>query len=134
MAITGSCLCGAVRYEVTGEPQRALNCCCKDCRKAGGGLFHYGIVIAEDDFKLLSGQLSAYETTADSGNKITRYFCPTCGSGIYNDPSVLPGIVVLRGGSVDEGALLPPTIELFAESKPEWIEVTSIEHSFPRAR
>jgi hypothetical protein len=134
MALTGSCLCGAVRYNVTGEPRRALNCCCIDCRKAGGSLFHYGVVVGREEFKIVSGRPSVYETAADSGRKIKRHFCPTCGSGIYNEPEALPDDVVLRGGSIDSGELLPPTLELFAESRPGWVEITSIERSFRRSR
>ncbi|MEJ2380636.1 MAG: GFA family protein [Gammaproteobacteria bacterium] len=34
--LTGSCLCGSVQYEITGEPKRFYHCHCSRCRKASG--------------------------------------------------------------------------------------------------
>ena len=133
MALNGGCLCGAVRYEVNDAPSGAMACFCKDCQKAGGA-FHYGVVVPRGAFKLLSGELTAHVATGDAGRTVTRHFCPVCGSGIYNEPEILPDIVVLRGGTLDEPCDVAPTRELFARSKPDWIEVTSIKQSFESVR
>jgi hypothetical protein len=133
MALNGGCLCGAVRYEVTEAPTGAITCCCRDCQKAGGGLFHYGVIVPRGGFKLLSGELSAHVATGDAGGTITRHFCPVCGSGIYNEPEILPDVVVVRGGTLDDPSAFPPTRELFARSRPDWVEITTIKQSFSGA-
>jgi len=78
MVVTGSCLSGAVAYEVRGPFTRFLQCHCSRCRKAGPLLS----AVAMSDFKLLSGE---NEMTDYQFNKraIRHPFCKTCGIESY---------------------------------------------------
>ena len=77
---TGGCLCGAVRYEVRGEPARAANCHCDDCRRATGASFATNIFFREEDVVILKGTTKRFSHKADSGNTMIKEFCPDCGS------------------------------------------------------
>ena len=91
---------------------------------------HYGILLPEAAVKL-EGELTSYEKVADSGKKITREFCPTCGSGVTNRLEMAPGMIVVKGGTIDEVADRPkPTFALYTDSQCAWL--TSDLRSFER--
>ena len=72
---TGSCHCGAVRYEVTmTPPQKAVACNCSHCARAGWLL----AFVPADTFTLLAGedQLQEYQFNR---KHIHHLFCRTCG-------------------------------------------------------
>jgi len=119
MKLTGGCLCGAVRYEFDGDPRMVFLCHCGDCRRHGGSLLHYGILVAAEALTI-EGELKAYESKADSGRSITRKFCPTCGTGVANTMQLAPGMVSLKGGTLDERGPAP-TFEVYTESKTPWL-------------
>lgn len=123
MNLSGGCLCGAVRYTSTGAPYRQFVCHCRDCQRSGGSAFHVGIAVPRSGFTLTAGELSAYETAADSGRKIVRRFCPKCGSGVINEPEVWADYVVIRAGTLDDPAAADPTLELYARSRLPWLTI-----------
>jgi hypothetical protein len=71
---TGSCHCGKVRYEVTGDFKAAMSCNCSICSRTGALLSF----VPESEFKLLSGEdaLSDYQFNK---HRIHHLFCKTCG-------------------------------------------------------
>jgi len=79
---TGSCLCGAVTFEVEGLLDRNDACHCTQCRKWSG---HYsaGADVPRSALKFRTGEekLSWYRTT-----KARRGFCSICGSSLIFDP------------------------------------------------
>jgi hypothetical protein len=54
--ITGSCLCGSVRYEINGKFGPALNCHCSMCRKMTGAAFRSRVAIPAGNFRWLAGE------------------------------------------------------------------------------
>ena len=71
---TGGCRCGAVRYEVRGEPHTVGLCHCTRCRSETGSAFLYYGDWAADRFAV-TGEFRTYEG---------RSFCPTCGSRLFH--------------------------------------------------
>jgi hypothetical protein len=130
MELSGGCLCGAVRYRVSSDPLMVFYCHCRDCQRHGGSLLHYGVMVPEAAMKL-EGELASFESSSDSGRKITRRFCPTCGTGILNVLELAPGMVVLKGGTLDDEATRPrPSFEVYARSRSAWVATTEVK-SFP---
>jgi hypothetical protein len=79
MAVTGSCHCGATRFELDFTPTHALRCTCTFCTKRGA-LWTY---CQPDQFRLL--------TPPENGKVYARrhpenrhFFCPDCGCGTYS--------------------------------------------------
>jgi hypothetical protein len=111
--ITGGCLCGAIRYEIEGEPFRIANCHCDDCRKATGSAYATNIFFQEDQITLLQGTLKIFEHTADSGNTMFKEFCDTCGSQVLAGGSMRPGVKTVKVGSIDDASFVIPDVNLY---------------------
>lgn len=97
MAISGSCLCGAVTYQVTSKVSDVVHCHCVTCRKAHGAAFSSVAFVAAAGFRLAGAKgLSSYESSPGK----TRFFCKKCGTQVYAKRDNAE-YVVLRLGSLD---------------------------------
>lgn len=114
----GRCLCGAVQYRVQGEPLVARICWCQVCQKISAN----GTVNAMFPTSALgvSGETAHYSSVADSGNVITREFCPRCGCHLYAGSSANPHVRVLRIGTLDDPSSVRPTLNIWTASAPAW--------------
>ena len=79
---TGSCLCGAVRFEVEGDLPGPDACHCSNCRKHSG---HY-FVSADVPRSSLTIYGEDHVTWFQSSDKVRRGFCSTCGASLFWDP------------------------------------------------
>ncbi|MGH8866188.1 MAG: GFA family protein, partial [Burkholderiales bacterium] len=80
--LNGSCLCGSVRYEISGPLEGALNCHCSMCRKAHGAAFRSRAGIRAKDFRWVSGEELITWFESSTGNH--RGFCSRCGSPLLS--------------------------------------------------
>ncbi len=111
---SGGCLCGAVRYTVAGDPVRVANCHCDDCRKVTGASFATNVFVKEEELTIESGVTKSYQHQADSGNTMTKKFCPECGSQIFSVGTGSPGMVGIKVGSIDDASGIKPQITVYA--------------------
>lgn len=76
----GSCLCGAVSYELKSDPKAVTHCHCSMCQKQHGAAFATYGSVPRSDFMYLAGEelLGCYSSSAT----VTRKFCRRCGSNI----------------------------------------------------
>lgn len=119
-AVTGGCLCGAVRYAHDG-PVGPANCChCADCRRCTGGPFGISIRVEIARFRITEGAPRGFTKTADSGNPLTRHFCGDCGSPIYTAAPRHPEHVYVKAGSLDDPALVRVEREAWTQSRVPW--------------
>jgi hypothetical protein len=125
MHLEGGCLCGAIRYTSSGEPFRQFVCHCRDCQRSGGSAFHIGIAVPRDGFHLAQGELQTYDSASDSGRRIKRRFCPTCGSGVLNEPDVWSDYVVIRVGTLDDPSVVAPKQELYVNRRARWLSIAT---------
>src|ERR1700691_4999051 len=90
LAITGGCLCRAVRYEVKAEaPLGARYCWCRVCQYLGCGAGAVGTLFRKDDVTV-SGPLRDYVCQADSGATMHRRFCTQCGTQVFSEAEERP--------------------------------------------
>jgi hypothetical protein len=115
---TGSCLCGAVRFEVEGPLAPIQLCCCGHCRKAQGTAFAANIPVASEAFRLLSGQAKLKEHRASPGKR--RVFCGVCGSPVFSQRDETPQVLRLRAGLLDEPVEARPAFYFHTASKAAW--------------
>jgi len=130
----GGCLCGAVRYECSGKPRAVTYCHCPDCRKAVGGAFSVGVAVDARALKVLAGETRGYTKTADSGNRITREFCPQCGSPLFTKVNAYPHIVWIKAGSLDEPESVRPTHQIWTQYAVTWAHIDDDLPSFSKGR
>lgn len=120
MSIKGSCLCGAVTYEVTAPFQFLGNCHCSLCRKAHGAAFVTWGIVPRDAFRWTAGEDFVQWYESSPGN--TRGFCGRCGSSLASAHSGVVGEVAIGTVEGDPGAR--PAEHIFVGSKAPWYEIT----------
>lgn len=119
-AIEGGCLCGSVRYEITGPLLDADHCHCSKCRRQHGAAFATYAGFNPDDFKWVSGEnhVKVYETPAGGG----WCFCTECGSSLAGTKDGRITNVTL--GTVEGDPGVKPGSHIFVGSKAQWYEIT----------
>ena len=117
-SITGGCLCGALRYEATGEPTFAGYCYCADCRKASGGgsIGFMGFPARAVRFR---GPARPFSSPALRG-VATRNFCPTCGGLVFGGVVGESDSHTIYAGSLDEPSHFRPIMAIFNRDRPDW--------------
>lgn len=119
MAITGKCLCGAVRYQVNATPVLVRTCWCRVCQFIGAGSATVNAIFPSAAFAL-EGAVSIYTSVADSGNVMHRRFCPACGTHVFGTTDARSDIVVVRVGTFDDPELVRPAVTIWTSSAPSW--------------
>jgi hypothetical protein len=116
---SGGCLCGAVRYEFSGEPRDVVNCHCGQCRRFHGHIGAY-TALARNDFKLLEDSgLEWYR----SSKWARRGFCAGCGSSLFWERNDAPSISI-SAGSLDQPTGLRTVRHVFVADKADYYEIT----------
>jgi len=119
MAIEGGCLCGAVRYQITGLLYDASHCHCSMCRRQHGAAFATYAKFNPDDFRWISGEdlVKVYETSSGSG----WCFCSECGSSLAGTDNGKVTSVTL--GTVQGDPGIRPESHIFMGSMAAWDEI-----------
>lgn len=127
----GGCLCGAVRYWVTAEPISMRLCWCRDCQYLAAGNATANVVFPSDAITI-TGVLSDYTGTADSGNVMHRKFCSTCGTPMFSQAEARPHLIIVRAGTLDDPEQVRPIASIWTESAPSWACIHQNLPQFPR--
>ncbi len=117
--LTGSCLCGMVQYEVSGDCSNMLHCHCRLCRKSHGSLFATFTAVKKEYFKFMKGE--SHIKSHGFSEHLSRNWCDICGSTL----PFLEGENV----SIPAGTLIDPCEakvmgHIFVASKAPWYEIT----------
>jgi hypothetical protein len=120
--LSGSCLCGGVRFEVTEPFRRANHCHCSLCRKHSGT---FGLTqgrVAREGFRLLAGEelLRVFHPREGTAVKI---FCSVCGSSLFGGSWPEGDEVSIRLGSLDGDPGIRPQNHSFLGSRAPWDEL-----------
>jgi hypothetical protein len=130
----GGCLCGTVRYRVTGTPIRTNVCHCTFCQRRTGSAFGFIAYFKQEDVEITRGILKAYEHRSDESNRrLQMEFCPTCGTTVTLTVEALPGARGVAGGTFDDPSWLK--IERFSwmRSAQPWVIVPPGVPQFPKS-
>ncbi|MBS0330598.1 MAG: GFA family protein, partial [Proteobacteria bacterium] len=82
VTLNGSCLCGAVRYEVVGDLQRFYHCHCSRCRKSSGTGHATNLMLANARILFSHGEALLKRYKVPDAERFTRQFCSECGSSV----------------------------------------------------
>ena len=119
---TGTCLCGAIQFEVNGPIRDVGNCHCSICRRLHGAPFSTYAQVSADDLKLHAGRDRV--RTYRSSEQVERSFCDTCGAHFTFRWDGLPGALWIAAGLLEDDPQLRPRHHMFVGSKASWHEIT----------
>jgi hypothetical protein len=119
--ITGSCLCGTVRWAFDAPLDMLVHCHCSMCRKNHAAAFSTFAGGPADALRWISGQSAAVTYTSSAQGH--RTFCGTCGAKV---PAVVAEgqMAFMPAGNLEGDLGLKPQMHLFAGSKAPWHEIT----------
>jgi hypothetical protein len=120
--LSGSCLCGGIRYEIDAALGPVTNCHCSRCRKASGAAFASNASVPAASFRFVAGAELLKEWESSPG--VRRCFCGRCGSPILKRHDARPETLRLRLGTLDTDPGVKPSRHIFVGSKAPWVEIT----------
>jgi hypothetical protein len=118
-AISGGCLCGAVRYTATADPMVVRACWCRVCQYFAAGNATINLAFPKEAVTI-TGKLQDYPSTADSGRRMHRRFCPACGVQVSSESEERPSMIVIRAGTLDDTSIARAQAAIWTKSAPAW--------------
>lgn len=119
--IKGSCLCGKIRFQISGDPFSLSYCHCSRCRKAAG-VFSAVLIGKAEDLSITAGQHQIAKFTSDLDSKFERCFCKNCGTSLGDMAS--GDVYVIAASALDDDPKMRPSVHIHTSSKPDWYEIT----------
>ena len=119
--VIGSCLCGAVEYEVEAKLKRFYFCHCAQCRKLTGTAFAANIQSEPVDVHWIRGGDEVRRYDFAGKGSYSKVFCPHCASPMpfLNERG---DTLYIPAGSVDGETGILPNVNVFWEDRAEWVE------------
>jgi hypothetical protein len=116
--LSGGCLCGAVKFEITGHFQHFYLCHCSHCRKDSGSAHAANLFSTTATLQWMSGQEATKQFTLP-GTRHSKCFCQHCGSALPNR-QMDGALLVVPAGCLDSDISIRPDAHLFTASKANW--------------
>lgn len=123
---SGGCLCGRVRYQFTGDPLMVAACHCRHCQRQSGTAFSLVCVVTDDQYRQ-TGETRVFQDKGDSGAAVYRHFCAHCGSPILSVAGILPGLTIIKAGTLDDPSPWRPMAEAYCDTALPWLPVLAAE-------
>jgi len=109
MKLTGGCHCGAIRYEVEGDPLTHALCHCSDCRRHAGAPMVAWTMYPDTALTVTQGTPTVYQSSENG----RRQFCAACGTSLsYANAATLPGLIDIQSGTYDEPEAIPARVQI----------------------
>ena len=120
-AATGGCMCGAVRYELTGTPISVIHCHCLSCRRHTGAPVVTLVGAKKDQVRFTTGERGIYASTPGVG----RGFCGQCGTSLTweGDGEELGPLIEIHISTFDDPSQFTPASHIHCDERLAWFEV-----------
>lgn len=115
----GSCLCGAVAYEIDDLPGPAVLCHCRTCRKAHGSAFKVGTPVQKEAFRWTQGDAERRGYESSPGKQ--RWFCSRCGTHLASEREDTP-YLALALATLDTEPGFGPAAHIWVSDKATWFD------------
>jgi len=119
--LNGGCLCGQVRYQITGPRRDIINCHCQNCRRTHGHVAAYTSVDKKD--LLLIGQQSL-KWYHDRSPDTYRGFCSECGASLFWDAKDENNKMAVSAGTLDAGHGLKTIGHIYVGEAGDYYEIS----------
>jgi hypothetical protein len=118
----GGCICGHVRYGLTGKPLIVHACHCTWCQRETGTAHALNALYEADrvEHQAAEPEIILTPSASGKGQRIAR--CPSCRVAVWsNYPQAGPAVRFVRVGTMDNPGACPPDIHIFTSSKLPWV-------------
>ena len=122
-SLTGGCICGQVKYQITEKPLFTQACHCNDCKFLTGSSYVVNSSVLENTL-IVEGEVSSTELKAGSGASCKTYFCNKCGAYVYADYDSAVKRLTLRTKTLDNPEKFPPQVHIFTKDKDPWLNLS----------
>jgi hypothetical protein len=120
VSLKGSCLCGAVKYEITGQAERFYHCHCQRCRKASGSGHASNLLMTPlEGITWTQGKDKLARYKVPEAERFFNCFCTQCGSSMPREVPMLKGVLI-PAGSLDDETPIKPSARIFWGSRAQW--------------
>ena len=116
--MTGSCLCGGVRYTVSAPFVDAVYCHCTRCQRRTGSAAAASAWVAPDAFRIVAGEELVHCFQPETG--FAKCFCSDCGSALWAMDAADPSKRLVRLGTVDGDPGIAPSARQFVAYAAVW--------------
>jgi len=127
--VPGGCLCGAVRYQGSGEPYNITHCHCEDCRKSAGAPFVTWASFCRNNFRFTKGEPREIEWAGR-----IRSFCPNCGTALTFMTGAGSNEIDVTVATFDPPEIVTPADHTWTEDRLPWIKLADNLPQHARAR
>ena len=121
-AVAGSCLCGAVKYEISGNLGIFQYCHCSRCRKFTGSAFAANIFVSPTDFRWLQGEDKVGRFELEGAKHFATCFCQCCGSSLPWHTQSGRAVIVPAGTLDADPGLRPQGNTFYVFDAPWYVE------------
>ena len=118
----GGCACGALRYGLASEPLFIHCCHCLHCQRQTGSTFVVNLLIEANRVQVLAGAPQPVDVPRDTGSAQRIFRCPECQVAIFSEYGY-PGVLFVRGGTLDDPIEIAPDVHIYTRSKVAWVTV-----------
>ena len=133
--LSGSCLCGNVRYDSDAEPLFTVICHCTNCQKQSGSAFST-IVGVPKEAVTVEGEdkLADYIDRSEAGDAVRRRFCRNCGSPVFSVVKSLPDVTIIKAGTLEDRSWIEPVSHVWCRSAQPWVHIDPAAKIFTKGR
>ena len=119
ITLNGSCLCGAVLYQASGEITRFTHCHCSRCRKATGTGHATNLIMKQAKVEWIQGGELVHRYKVPTAERFTTSFCSECGAPLPRFVAEM-AMAVMPAGSLDQTPGIKPQAHIFWDSRTDW--------------
>jgi hypothetical protein len=123
MTGTAHCCCGALRVEVSADPDAVAACHCGECQRRTGSVFGVGAIFKRENVRA-EGPSKMYVRDGQEGRKVKMHFCPTCGTTVFWEADMRPDHIGVAVGAFHDPNFPRPALSAWEESKHGWVVFT----------
>ena len=118
--VSGSCLCGAVRFRIHGGFEHFFLCYCARCRKGSGSAHAANLFSATATIEWLNGA-EKRRSVQLPGSRHAKCFCSDCGSSLPMEEGE-SGFIMVPAGALDTPVAIDPEARIYFASRAEWVD------------
>jgi hypothetical protein len=118
LPLTGGCLCGGVRFEVTEPPVTAVYCHCTRCQRRTGTAAAASARLAPGSLRIVSGEELVRSYVPEDG--FAKDFCSACGGALWSRHPQDPDLVSVRMGAFDADPGIRPSARQYVDYAAAW--------------